>query len=191
MTDKKRSLMPLAWYARCCLVFLFLSNPILTVSQQNSIDYLKNAEKEYDELNIEKAINDLNQALSLGLNKEKYQIRAYKLLGTCFAETGDSVNSVSAFRNLLKVDPDFSFHEDISPTIKIPFEQARNEFYSEYSKPKGKSKLLYWGIAGSAVTVTAVALIVSMSGGNGEPGPGGNGNTIEDPILKDPPADPN
>lgn len=177
---------PFTWLVLCTFAWCWIVYPVPVFSQEQGLDYLKRAQQKFDDdWDINGAIADVTRALSIGLKTDAQKIQAFQLLGFCYAENGENIKSIEAFKNLLKTNPGYMLNADVSPTYQIPFYTAKQEFYAGLSKPKSKNYLLWIGITGAAVISTVVILSLQKD----DPGPEeepGNGLT----KLIDPPEMP-
>jgi hypothetical protein len=103
--------------------------PVNLHGQDSGIFYFKRALEKYNDWDTEGAIFDLKMALQTGLNKQ-YQVEAFRILARWYVESNHHDKAVDAFRNLLKIKPDFRLKKDRSPTIKQAFEEAKKFFKS-------------------------------------------------------------
>jgi len=117
---------PINYYIFILISFLCFYNIFTLSAQESGISFITKAVEKYrKEWDLDGAIVDLRRALSTGLSKQ-YKIQAYRVLAICYAENDEFAKAVNAFGNLLKLDPAFKLDGDASPTIRNPFEVAKN-----------------------------------------------------------------
>jgi hypothetical protein len=85
---------------------------------------LQMAERAYEQLEYEQALNILIQVHQVPGVTPMQQARSFLYMGVCFTALGNAENAVLSFMKLLKIKPNFRLPPGISPSIKAMFKEA-------------------------------------------------------------------
>ena len=121
-------------YQTCAVFLIFamslwLCHDFLTpqrlLAQTSAYGYLEKGKIQWENLEIDEAIQALEKALQMGLTRTSDQIEAHKLLAFCWATKRDEKKAEAEFQKILDIDSGFMLPDDASPIFLKPFNQVK------------------------------------------------------------------
>jgi tetratricopeptide (TPR) repeat protein len=100
---------------------------------------LKQAEKQYEQLEYEQALKTLIQVQQAPDLTPIQRARTYLYMGVAFTALGRAENAVQAFMEVLKLRPNFRLPPGVSPSIRAMFGQALKRLQLPETAPEGQA----------------------------------------------------
>jgi hypothetical protein len=106
----------------CCALLALL--PARAAAEDDPAVLLKQAEAHYEQLEYEKALQELIKVQAAEGATPIQKARAYLYMGVCFTALGKASDAVAAFAEVLKRRPNFRMPAGVSPSIRAMFKAA-------------------------------------------------------------------
>lgn len=98
----------------------------IAYGQETATSHLLEGKRLYDNLDYDKAIIELRQAISQGLTTVQ-QIEAYEYLALCYVANNDEASARNTFKQILGIAPSYKISENFAPKVRRLFQEAKDE----------------------------------------------------------------
>lgn len=105
-------------------ISLLLLHPTRAHANEQAEGMLRQAEKQYEQLEYEQALKTLIEVQQVPDLTAIQRARCYLYMGVAFTALGRAENAVQAFMEVLKLRPKFRLPPGVSPSIRAMFGQA-------------------------------------------------------------------
>ena len=103
------------------LILVVLTTTAAATDRASTGSLLRKAESEYSQMDFEKSLDTLEQALANSGNSRSQLVRIYLLQGICQASLNRYREARRSFARLLALDPSFRLDTNLSPRVRQPF----------------------------------------------------------------------